>query len=71
MTKKTQIGKPFVRGGQVFAYVYHDGKRTARDLVRITQLRPKDLLKGAKPAVVSAALLTTLNLIIKGFELRT
>lgn len=64
-----RIGKPFVRGGKVVAYVYRDGKKTARSLVRITQLTPKDLRKGVKPALVAAALLTVLRQVKAGLEL--
>ena len=64
-----RIGKPFVRGGKVVAYVYRGGKRTKRSLVRITQLTPSDLRKGVKPALVAAALLTVLRQIKAGLEL--
>lgn len=51
-----RIGKPFVRGGKVVAYMYRYGKRTTRDIVVIHQLTPKDLKKGAKRAIVLAAM---------------
>lgn len=67
---KTRIGKPFVRGGKVVAYVYKDGKKTARSLMRITHLTPKDLRKGVKPALVAFAMAEALKYaVIAAFEL--
>ena len=56
-----RIGKPFVRGGQVFAYVYKGGKKSSRFLVNVYELKPSDLKRGAK----RTAMLATLAAVLK------
>lgn len=48
-----------MRGGKVFCYVYREGKKTARDLVRLHQLTPGDLRaakRGVKAAFIAKVL---------------
>ena len=56
-----RIGKPFVRGGKVYAYVYKGGKKSARFLVNVYELKPSDLKRGAKRTATLATLAAVLK----------
>lgn len=42
------MGRTFRRGGKTFRYVYKGGKKSAKFLIEVYDLRPSDLKKGAK-----------------------
>ena len=42
------MGRPFVRSGKVFRYVYKGGKKSARFLIRVYDLRASDFKKGTR-----------------------
>ena len=43
--RRPRLGKLWVRGGKVYAYVYPKGKKGARKLLHFWWMDPKDLLK--------------------------